>query len=139
MILLQPVTGFQVASVHSIWVPDAIVLTIEQIKNKALDEIQACESAGHSEEDGIIIFDSNSKASIGQYQWQKTSVQHYYKTLYGQTISSKEAVIIALDTEKARKLTHDVIFTTEKGWTNWTNCGKKIGIVKTLELLKQLQ
>lgn len=112
---------------------------VEQIKNEALDALMHCESAGYSEEDGIVIFDSNSKASYGQYQWQKASVQHYYKTLYNQEITPKQAVLIALETEKARKLAYDVIFTTEKGWSNWYNCANKTKLQETLALISKLE
>lgn len=112
---------------------------IEQLKDEALDSLKQCESAGYEDKDGIIIFDSNNKASIGMFQWQKASVIHYYKTLYNQDITPKDAVIIALDTEKAKKLAHDVIFGTDKGWTNWTNCAKKTGLITTLQIINKLE
>ena len=120
-------------------VVDNLGKKIEEIKLEALESLKQCESAGHSEDDGIVIFDANGKASYGQLQWQKSSVQHYYKTLYGKDITPKEAVLIALDTPKAQALAYDVIFTTEKGWTNWTNCAKKIGLVQTLGLVHKLE
>src|SRR3990167_5034296 len=112
---------------------------IDEIRAEALVGIKQCESQGHSEEDGIIIFDSNNEASIGQYQFQRDTVIHYYKVLYGQVITRKEAVLIALDDSKAKKLAYDVIYTTDKGWRNWYNCSKKIGMESTLALISKLE
>lgn len=113
---------------------------IEDLKDTVVAKLASCESAGYSESDGIIIFDSNAKASIGQLQFQKTTVIHYYKTLYGKTITAKEAVLIALDTEKASQLAKDVIFTTKnKVSGDWYNCSKKFNLDAQVDLIKQLQ
>lgn len=112
---------------------------IRQIKDEALDALEQCESGGYTEDDGIVIFDSNGKASYGQYQWQKASVQHYYKVLHNTDISPKEAVLIALDRALARKLTDEVVFGTEKGYTNWLNCANKIGLKNIVDLVHKLE
>jgi hypothetical protein len=113
---------------------------ITEIKSEALDALSQCESRGHKEEDGIIIFDSNNEPSIGRYQFQRDTVIHYYKVLYNQTINRKEAVLIALDDDKARKLAYDIIFSSDsKGWRNWFNCGNKIDIAATLKLIAKLE
>lgn len=112
---------------------------IDQIKDEALEALKDCENAHYGEDDGIIIFDSNNKASIGEYQFQKDTVIHYEKILNGRDITRKESVLIALDTPKAKKLAHDVIFTTEKGYTNWKICSEKTGLQKTIEIVKKLE
>lgn len=119
-------------------VVDNLSVKIDQLKEEALSDLKQCESGGYSEEDAIIIFDSNSEASIGQYQFQRKTVQYYYKSLYNKDISKKEAVLIALDTDQARTLSSDIIFKTDKGYTNWANCAKKIKLVETLSLIKKL-
>lgn len=118
---------------------DNLSKKIDEIKDEAVNGIMKCESAGHTEGDGIIIFDSNNKASIGQFQFQKATVIHYYKTLYNTDIDAKEAVLIALDTDRARKLTKDVIFKTDKGYTNWVTCSDKIGMKATLNVIHTLE
>lgn len=118
---------------------DNLSSKIEQLKKEAVNGIMSCESQGYTEDDGIIIFDSNNKASIGRWQWQKSSIIYYYKTLYSQDITPKEAVLIALDDEKAGKLAYDVIFKDSKGWRNWYNCGVKTKIQTQLELIKKLE
>lgn len=120
---------------------------VDKLKNDVVDEIQKCESMGYKEDDAIIIFDDNSKgtlkgkdkASLGTLQFKKSTVQHYYKTLYGETITAKEAMLIALDDEKAEALAKDIIFKTKNGYSNWLNCSNKLGIKSKVELVKQLE
>lgn len=113
---------------------------IESLKDEVVATLSKCESGGYSEEDGIIIFDSNSKASIGQLQWQVASVIHYYKVLYNKTITRKEAVLIALDKEKASSLAKDVGFKTKnKFGKDWYNCSTKHGLDAQVDLIKKLE
>jgi len=113
---------------------------IAQIKAEAVEGIRKCESAGHPESDGIIIFDSNAKASIGSFQFQKTTVQHYMKVLYGKDITPKEAVLIALDEAKAGELASDIIFETPGGGLkDWYTCANKIGLANTIAIVKKLE
>ncbi len=112
--------------------------TIEALKDEVVETIRSCESGGYSEEDGIIIFDSNNKASIGTLQFQKTTVQYYYKMFYGEEITSKQAVMIALDDKKASELAKRIIFEDSKGWKNWYNCGNKHNIDAEVKVIKKL-
>lgn len=124
---------------------DTLTPKVEEIKKEAIDKLKDCESSGYSEDDGIIIFDphaTNKKVeapSLGQFQFKKATVIHYYKTLYNKVITGKEAVIIALDTDKAEKLATDIIFTTDKGYTNWINCSNKIGLKITVDMVNKLK
>lgn len=113
---------------------------VDKLKEDIANQLMACESAGHTEDDGIIIFDSNNKASIGNFQFQKNTVIHYYKVLYGKTITPKEAVLIALDTDKARKLAIDIMFTTKnKAGKDWVNCDAKHKLDAQIDLVKKLE
>lgn len=58
--------------------------------------------------------------SWGVMQFKLTTVMHYYEELYGEKITQKEALLIALDDEKARALARDIIFEVEGGVWNWT-------------------
>jgi hypothetical protein len=118
---------------------DNLTAKVDQLKGEIVNDIKNCESRGFTEDDGIIIFDSNNKASIGLYQFQKATVQHYYKKLYGKDIGGKEAVLIALDARLAGDLTRDILFTTENGADNWLNCSRKLDIENRLNLIKKLQ
>lgn len=113
---------------------------VDALKTKVVAEIQSCESAGHKEADGIIIFDTNNKASIGTMQFQVATVIHYYKALYNKVITPKEATLIALDNAQATALAKDIMFTTKNmAGKDWVNCtakydsDTKISIIKSLE------
>lgn len=117
---------------------DSLDKRIGELQDDVLTTLEKCESAGHKETDGIIVFDANNRASIGTFQFQKATVQHYYKTLYGQSLTAKDAVIIALDAQKARELAKDIIFKTDKGLTNWINCDKKFNLSQRVKFIEEL-
>lgn len=112
---------------------------VATLKEDILNRIQACESAGHTEEDGIIIYDSNGAYSLGQLQFQRKTIQHFYQELYDQDISLKEAALIAFDTEKARALASDIIWKVDGGIWNWKNCADKTGVASEITVLKKLE
>lgn len=119
---------------------DTLGVKVSELKEDVLNKIQNCERAGHSEDDGIIIFDSNNKASIGTFQFQKATVIYYYKALYGQDITPKEAVLIALDNTKARDLARDVVFGKKaNGLSNWYNCSQKHGLEAQVNIISKLE
>lgn len=95
--------------------------TIEEMKNDVLDRLSKCENPNQKP----IVFDTNGVASVGNFQWQPHSFQHYWEKKTGQKLSEKEAVIYALDDTKARELASYVIFDTDKGvGKDWFNCNK---------------
>lgn len=112
---------------------------VEELKSELLDTIESCESASKHEDDGIIVFDSNNKASIGTFQFQKATVIHYYKTLFNKDITGKEAVLIALDSSKARELAKEIVFNSPKGLSNWYNCTQKYGLETQLSIINKLE
>jgi len=111
-----------------------------QLQGELVSGIKKCESAGYTENDGIIIFDSNKVASIGSYQFQKKTVIYYYKMFYGKELTGKEAVLLALDDEKAGELATKIIFEDTKGKNvkNWHNCAVKTGAYEQLKLINKL-
>ena len=119
---------------------DTLTPKINELKAEVLDLLMKCESEGYTEATGLIVYDSNKVPSIGQYQFQKATIVAYYKKLYNQDITGKEAILIALDTDKARKLASDIIFTLEedKGINNWYNCNKKNGLSAKVEIINKL-
>ena len=113
---------------------------IDSLKKETVDLIMKCESAGYSEDDGIVIFDTNAKGSFGQFQFQKSTVIHFYKTLYGKDITGKEAVLIAMDTTKARELATKIMFETKnKAGKDWVNCERKFNVDAKIDVIKQLE
>lgn len=124
---------------------DNLNAKVESLKEEVVNAIRACESAGNKENDGLITFDphkTNTKvqpASIGTLQFKIATVQHYYKTIYGKTITPKEAVLIALDDEKSGKLAYDIIFKSGSGTKDWHTCGNSKKVQDTLLVIKKLQ
>jgi len=113
---------------------------IDALKKETVDLIKTCESSGHSEDDGVVIFDTNGKGSFGQFQFQKATVIHYYKLLYGKTLTGKEAIMLAMDTEKARELATKIMFETKnKAGKDWVNCERKFNVDAKIDIIKQLE
>jgi len=111
---------------------------IKALQADVIDRLLACESAGKSEDAGLIVFDTNNQASIGQLQFQIKTVQQYEKQLHGRDISRKEAIMIALDTDEARALATEIIFNVDGGIYNWQNCAIKHNLVNEIAVLKKL-
>lgn len=106
---------------------DLMPAKVAALKADVINQISDCERAGHTEEDGLIVFDSNARASLGVMQFQVTTVQHYEKALYGNEVSGKDAILIALDASKAKALATDIVF-KQDGLGNWLNCANKLGL-----------
>jgi hypothetical protein len=107
--------------------------TIEEMKNDVLDRLAKCENP-HSKP---IVFDTNGVASVGNFQWQPHSFQHYWEKKTGVKLSEKEAVIYALDDTKARELASYVIFETDKGVkSDWVNCNNWHGLQELVDFIK---
>lgn len=131
---------YQIAPETQAVVKDTLTDKVRELKNEVLDDLKSCESGGYDNSDGIIIFDSNNEASIGQYQFQRKTMIYYHKMFYGEEISPKEAILIALDEQRSRDLAEKILFQDEgKAHNNWYNCSKKLGLKEKIELIKQLE
>ena len=121
-----------------ITVKDKLETKVEQLKKEVIAKLKNCESNGFDEDDALIVFDTNKKASVGEFQFQRNTVINYYKKLYGKTITAKEATHIALDTDKASELAMDIIF-NDKGLGNWGNCARKHDLYTEVKLINKLK
>lgn len=116
---------------------DRLDIKIQDMKNEVLDALSKCESGGKS--DIAIVFDTNAKPSVGIFQWQPQSFQHYHQKRTGQKISEREAIVMALDNAKARDLASWVIFESGSGVSkDWVNCSKWHGLQAKVDLIKTL-
>ena len=57
--------------------------------------------------------------SVGVMQFKISTVKLYEKKLYGKTVTSKEAMLIALDDMQAMKLAKDIIFEVKGAVWQW--------------------
>lgn len=122
---------------------------IDSLKNQVVEDLRKCERAHYTESDGVIIYDplvSNpSKTakrdvpSIGTLQFKQSTVQYYYKKLYGKEITLKDSAIIALDDAKSGQLAKDIIFKEKGGYTNWKNCANSLSLSSRIETIKSLE
>lgn len=122
---------------------DNLTEKVNELKGTLVSEIKSCESQGYKEEDGLVTFDPHpTKKSVqipsfGNFQFKKSTVQYYYKTLYNKDITGKEAILIALDDQKAGQLTTDIIF-KQGALSNWYNCSKKLNSQNKLDIINSL-
>jgi len=63
--------------------------------------------------------------SWGPMQLKIPTVQYYYMQLYGKELTEVEALLIALDEEKAMAFAEDIIFEIEGSIWNWENSVNK--------------
>lgn len=126
---------------------DTMPAKIEALKDEVVNDLAKCESAGHTEDDAIVIFDNNKAGtlkrkdipSFGILQFKVSTVQHYKKLIDGEVLTNKEAIILALEADRAQKLAKDIIFTVDGGIYNWQNCATKHGLVDKVTIIKKLK
>ena len=112
---------------------------VEDLKESSLDRLAACESAGKKEADGIAILDSNNVGSYGPFQFQRKTVMHSEQLRTGKSINGRDAIILALQGDKARELAKWIIFDTKAGVANdWVTCSKKLGLQSEVDIIKKL-
>jgi hypothetical protein len=118
---------------------DAMPARVAELKRGVAEQLMACESSGATDEDGLIVFDANRKASIGRFQFQKATVIHYYNLIYGVKLTGKEAVMLALDTERAMELATRIMFETKSmAGMDWVNCDRKLDLDRQISIIKKL-
>ena len=119
---------------------------IESLKDDVVARLLSCESAGHKEDDAIIMYDNNKAGtltgknvwSIGQLQWKVSTIVRYAQMRDNKVLTQKEAVLLALDTNEASKLAKYVIFDTDGGIWNWQNCADKLNLGAEVSAIKKL-
>lgn len=125
---------------------DSLQAKIEELKTEVLDTLQACESRGADESDGLVTYDNNQAGtlkgmnalSFGQLQWKVGTVKHFVSLRDGKDITTKQAVDIALSEKEARSLASYAIFETTGGIHHWKNCAAKHDLVTKVEFIKKL-
>ena len=123
---------------------DTLKGKITELKADLLKDLaEKCETKGVPEPDGYVRMDSNETLSWGKFQWQRDSIKLYVKQFYGQDINYQRAGLIAWGLDKdipLDELTLKVLFEdTGKGWKNWLNCGKQLGLEQQIIIIKKLE
>jgi hypothetical protein len=125
---------------------DTMPQKIEALKDEVVKDLESCESAGHTEDDAIVILDNNKAGtlkrkdipSFGVLQFKVSTVQHYKKLIDGEVLTNKQAVLLALEAAEARELAKSIIFETDGGIQNWVNCSNKHGLVDKVRIIKAI-
>ena len=114
--------------------PDIVSRTpqIEAMKLDVVERLAQCESGGQS------IY-SPGGLYVGALQFHRGTVIAYYRILYGIQISTKEAVEIALDKERATQLAKDIIFTSGNKVRDWPACGRKLGLAAEVDRIQAME
>lgn len=113
---------------------------IEQMKTEVVEKIAHDENINKVP---IVIDDNKAgslpkkdKVSIGCMQFKIGTIQHYFTVLKKGSISDTDAVVLALDCEKAKALGKEIIFGTTGGIWNWSvatrEMGAKVDAIKEL-------
>lgn len=136
---VKPTTLFYKASGHAeaaeIIITSNSADTIQEMKDGVLDQLKKCENP--NADNVPFIFDSNGIGSVGTFQWQPHSFQHYWEKMTGDKITKKDAVLYALDEDKARKLTEWVIFETDAGvGKDWVVCNNRHDLDTLVSFIK---
>lgn len=119
---------------------------IAVLKADVITRLAQCESAGHSEDYGLITWDNNAAGtlsarnipSVGNLQFKVTTVQRYHKERTREELTGKEALLLALDYDRAADLATWIIFETQGGIWNWKNCSDKLGLSAEVTIIKKL-
>lgn len=111
---------------------------VTQLQTEVVARLQRDESGDVDTSGGIVFYTNDPRSDLtgvcarvggkrhiecdswGVMQFKLTTVIYYYDVLYGEKITEKEAVLIALDDDKARSLASDIIFKVEGGVWNWS-------------------
>ena len=115
----------------------------EELKMSVVNQIKDCERSGYEEKDAIVTFDPDrsgkkvNDASFGVLQFKISTVIAYYAKFYNKKITPKDAVLIALDEQKASDLALDVLF-IDGQWQNWKTCSLKYDVPAQIKVIQKL-
>lgn len=127
---------------------------IDSLEKSLVESIRKCESAGHKESDGLVTFDptdaqfanrtkstivNKGEMSFGTLQFKVSTVQFYYKSLYKQSITGKEAILIALDDTLSGSLAQDILFKSSNLANDWSNCANRLSINDQIVAIKKIK
>lgn len=110
---------------------------VEQLQHEVIARLQRDESGGEAS-GGDVLYVNDPQSSLrgecariggmrhiecdswGVMQFKIPTVMWFYSQLYGEEITEKQALMIALDDDKARALASDAIFQIEGAVWHWS-------------------
>jgi multidrug efflux pump subunit AcrA (membrane-fusion protein) len=128
---------------------------IDSLEKSVVKQVESCESVGFKESDALVTYDptntqravdSNNvivdkgQMSYGVLQFKTKTVQYYYKSLYGKTLTNLDAILVALNASSSEALAQDIMFTSPKmGLTDWTNCSNRLNLEVLIVAIKKIK
>ncbi len=123
--------------------PDRLEVKIETLKNELVEKLVKCESGMLKDPEAHLTIDPKDsgghQVSVGVLQFYVPTVQQYMKQLDGVTLSSKEALFLAVTAKEAKDLASRMIFELNAGPNNWTRCFKALDLQKQVEFIRKLE
>lgn len=118
---------------------------IERAKDRVVDDLAKCETLNVKNPDDFVKQDGHQTKklqdkdipSYGAWQYKISTVQTYYKKLYGEDLSNLEAITVAMTHDRAHELTKRILF-EENAASNWYNCNNKLGLDQQIKLINSL-
>ncbi len=100
--------------------------SVEQLKDEVIAKLSNDEN-GDPNKVPVKMDDNNKgtlpakdKFSYGCMQYKNSTVQRHYKAIYGKDLTNLEAVLLALDCDKAKALAREAIFGKPNAVEEWT-------------------
>jgi len=124
---------------------EAIAGKIKILEDGVLEQLSiGCETLDLEDPDGAIVFDTAARGdkrrmSIGRFQFQRRTIQHYVKVFTGREISNAEAIAIAINPETSSELARQIIFDRGEVKRNWYNCTNKFNLDGQVEIINKLR
>ncbi len=97
---------------------------VEELKQKLADDMVKCENPTHvlvnPDDNKAGTLPLKDKVSIGDLQMKISTVQNFFHQLHGTNLTDREALMLALDTEKARELAIDSWLNIKGSLNQWS-------------------
>jgi len=127
--------------------PEEQILTIDTAKEilakkktEFLDILRDCECnpVKYPNQEDCIVWEEygvgKNRASWGRYMWKIGTIQNFKPEL-----SEYQALLLAMDENKARALVEEVVFSNINAIYNWKNCNEKNNLYNKLQFIYELQ
>ena len=135
--------------------PEMYAQKIDSLEKSVVKQVEQCESNGYTESDALVSYDpresdratvkgtivvDKGQMSYGVLQFKTKTVQYYYKSLYGKTLTNLEAILVALNASSSEALAQDIMFTSPKmGLTDWTVCSNSLNLGVMITAIKKIK
>lgn len=108
---------------------------IDERKNEVLRDLATCESGGSGDSDRPIY--GGRGTYLGRFQFTARTVINWTKERDGTVLTTKEAVELAHNYDRAADLAKYMIFERDR-LSEWPLCARKLGLAKQVAEIKAM-